>query len=87
VEHNADPFAPPTEASSPYADLRDEYQQRMAKCRTFDDAAELVHEAFIDPAVMRLPTHQHEAIQAACVVRRNELAGFSVPTKQTTLIK
>lgn len=72
-EINADPFAP-TEESSDYADLRDEYQQRMAKCRTFDAAAGLVHQAFTDPAVMALPQHQQEALQAPCVACRNELA-------------
>lgn len=83
VEHNADPFAPGADESSPYADLRDEYQQRMAACKTFTAAADLVHQAFIDPKVLALPTHQHEAIQAACVAGRNELAAPA----QTSLIK
>jgi hypothetical protein len=82
VEHNADPLAAVTE-SSEFADLRNEYQQRMDACKTFLAAAELVHQVFTDPAVLALPTHQHEAIQAACVSRRKELAAPG----QTSLLK
>ena len=83
VEHNADPFASPVEESSEYADLRDEYQQRIAACKTFLAAAELVHQVFTDPKVVALPHDQADAIQAACVKRRNELAAPA----QTSLIK
>jgi hypothetical protein len=71
-----EPIAEPeaAEASSDYADLRDEYQQRMAACKTFDAAAGLVHQAFTDPKVNALSRDQSDAIFSACVAFRNQLA-------------
>jgi hypothetical protein len=89
-----EPEPEPEEGSSDYADLRDEYQQRMAGCKTFDAAAGLVHQAFTDPQVIALPREQAEAIQAACVARRNEHLAPPLPQSgpiprrtQTSLIK
>jgi hypothetical protein len=90
----AKPEPEPEEGSSDYADLRDEYQQRMAGCKTFDAAAGLVHQAFTDPKVIALPREQADAIQAACVAKRNEHLAAPVARSgpiplrtQTSLIK